>query len=267
MSILTEEIKKDITISEDGKVSCSRRGLAYLCGADKTQIRRDIIKKLAGDISPSESLKPYTGQDFQGGDKLPDYLCAAIVQHYAIKGKPEAIQSLCLFSAIGFRQWGREIKGWKQPDQYEGNAYTRRLAITTEKINLPSDYWSIFHECSLLMGKLEKHFNIEKLDLVDGSVGKRWSNYRKTQEEKGVKWLRTIIKYQHPFPDHRHTPMVNAYHIDELKHFRFWFDHEYQSKWLWVYLQNKYPKPLVESGKPKMRKGQLNYNKFYYFGG
>ena len=256
MSILTEEIKKDITVSDDGKVTCSRRGLAYLCGIEEKSIR-SLLKTLSkgAEKSLSKSLQPYTGQAFQGAEKLPDHLCAALIQHYAFKGREEAQEILMLFSAIGFRQWGRELKGWKQPDQYEGNAYTRRLAITTEKINLPSDYWSIFHECSLLMGKLEKHLTIDKLDLVDGSVGKRWSNYRKTQEEKGAKWLRTIIKYQHPFPDHRHTPMVNAYHIDELKHFRFWFDHEYQSKWLWVYLQNKYPKPLVESVKPKLLTG------------
>ena len=41
----------------------------------------------------------YTGQGFKGGEKLPDYLCAAIVQHYAIKGKPEANQSLCLYKS------------------------------------------------------------------------------------------------------------------------------------------------------------------------
>ena len=67
MSILTEEIKKDITVSDDGKVSCSRRGLAYLCGIEAKAIR-SLLESLSkgAEKSLSKSLKPYTGQAFQG---------------------------------------------------------------------------------------------------------------------------------------------------------------------------------------------------------
>ena len=67
MFSITESIKKDITISEDGKVSCSRRGLAYLCGIEEKSIR-SLLKTLSkgAEKSLSKSLQPYTGQAFQG---------------------------------------------------------------------------------------------------------------------------------------------------------------------------------------------------------
>jgi hypothetical protein len=101
--------------------------------------------------------------------------------------------------AIQVDTWVEELllHGYTSTDQAKpaGNAYTRRLEITTERINLPDDYWSIFYECSLLMGTLEKHFPIDKLDLVDGSVGQRWGRYRREQAENGADWLRDRDKF------------------------------------------------------------------------
>jgi hypothetical protein len=78
MSILTEEIKKDITITEDGKVFSSRRGLAYLCGIDPSTLRNLLKTIKGGGTKLSLSLKPYAGSNFEGAGQLPDYLCAAI---------------------------------------------------------------------------------------------------------------------------------------------------------------------------------------------
>ena len=105
------------------------------------------------------------------------------------------------------------------------------------------------------MGFIERHFEIVKFDLIDGSVGKCWSYYRKQQEKEGANWLRDRVPYEHPFPDKRKKQLSWAYHINELMYFRAWFQDIYTENYFWNYLKGKYNSSKVKQ--LEVRKNQL----------
>ena len=56
-----------------------------------------------------------------------DVVCAAILSHYASKGKVEAVKSVATFAAIGIRTYIQQITGYiQQPQQAQT---TSRLSL------------------------------------------------------------------------------------------------------------------------------------------
>lgn len=140
-----------------------------------------------------------------------------------------------------------------------GNAYTRRIMFAIEHIDkeMPFNYWNIFDEVSKLMGILEKFLPINKFDLIDGSVGRRWGKYRKYRNEQGDSWLEEVDFYDHPFPDKRGKKSCKCYHINELPKFREWFHSKYVPEHLFTYLSDKYPSKNVEELKDFMKNQKI----------
>ena len=110
---IPEEIKSEFVVEEDGKAFASQRATARLCGLKDHGTIRNLLKNLVGKKHLSDPLQPFSGQDFRGGEKLPDILVSAIVSHYALKGKLEATQALVAFSAIGIRTWIQQELNWQ----------------------------------------------------------------------------------------------------------------------------------------------------------
>jgi hypothetical protein len=108
---LDESIRQEFTIEADGKAFASRRAIARLCDVDHTTIL-SLLENLAGGKPPSKMLESFAGKSFDAGGKLPDLLVAAIVQHYAFKGRPQAQITATTFAAIGFRLWIQSELGW-----------------------------------------------------------------------------------------------------------------------------------------------------------
>jgi hypothetical protein len=133
--------------------------------------------------------------------------------------------------------------------------YTRRVMRLPEvRQGVPQGHWSVFTEAADLLVWAEQIFlpaglDVEQYDLLDGSVGKRWSQYRNEKE-----WAGTRIEYPHPFPDVRGTRMAWAYPMDELAYFRQWLHGEYIPVFLPDYLQRKYgPQRLLQAA-PALRR-------------
>lgn len=143
--------------------------------------------------------------------------------------------------------------------EYLLSAYTHRLRYSSERIKLPPHYWCIFDEVSKLMGILETHLGeeIDRFDLIDGSVGIRWATYRKNRIEEGEDWSKPVRKYSHPFPDRRGTQEAKCYHIVELPAFRMWYQEKYCTQYLWQYLEEKYNFTQVKKLEAKYKRNQL----------
>ncbi len=112
---LPQSIIKELQIDSEGKGFVTRRGLARMCGKSHPTIQRllENIAKGSGTCTSSKSLESIVGQSFEGGSYLPDYVTAAIIQHYAVSGSEKALESLLIFSAIGLRTTIQSLLGWK----------------------------------------------------------------------------------------------------------------------------------------------------------
>ena len=112
----------------------------------------------------------------------------------------------------------------------------RLLSEPTKKI--PDGYWSVFDESHSIMLTIETHIgSVNKYDLVDGSIGIRWSAYR-----DGQNWAIVCTKYPHEYADNRGTRECKCYHYSELQHFRKWLKEIYKPIYLYEYLYSKYKK-------------------------
>jgi hypothetical protein len=121
--------------------------------------------------------------------------------------------------------------------QLTENIYTKRLEIAGQW-DIPVGYWCVFHEISLLANKVGVEYPVAQYDLIDGSVGIRWANYR-----KGFDWTHPTIKFPIFFGDKRDTADITALGYDnkELYYFRDWLERVYTYKCLPQYLAGKYP--------------------------
>ena len=88
---IPEEIKSEFSVTEDGKAFASRRATARLCGLKSNSPISSLLNNLADQKSLSDPLQPFTGQDFTSDQKLPDFLVFAIISHYALKGREQAV--------------------------------------------------------------------------------------------------------------------------------------------------------------------------------
>jgi hypothetical protein len=59
--------------------------------------------------------------------------------------------------------------------------YTDRIVDLPKRLSCPSGYWAVIEECGHLLLDVERAgYPVDRYDLLDGSVGKRYSAYRKT---------------------------------------------------------------------------------------
>ena len=118
----------------------------------------------------------------------------------------------------------------------ELNIYARRVQIASNW-NIPKGYFCVFHEISLLANKIGQEYQVGEYDLIDGSVGKCWSKYR-----KGKEWALPTIKFPIEFGDKRDSAHVEVtgYSNHELIHFREWLEDIYRYENLPKYLSGKY---------------------------
>jgi hypothetical protein len=116
-------------------------------------------------------------------------------------------------------------------------AYIDRVHSMVENSkNIPFGYWCVLHESANLLIYVERVLNIpvDRADLLDGSIGKRWSQYR-----DGKEWCGERVKFAYTFPD-GHICQPWAYQWKELEPFRRWLESEYIPKYLPEYLSSKY---------------------------
>ena len=154
----------------------------------------------------------------------------------------QLIFSSKLPSAKAFQKWVFEEvlpqirKTGKYEPQSTLNIYARRVQIAS-KWEIPKGHWCVFHEISLLANKVGETYQVSEYDLIDGSVGKCWSNYRKAFD-----WIEPTLMFPIFFGDSRDAAQVqvHGYRNSELPHFRDWLENVYTLERLRKYLTGKY---------------------------
>lgn len=82
-------------------------------------------------------------------------------------------------------------------EQPHTTVYIRRLENMTDH-NVPDHLWTTFREGAEILLMVEKQYRVpvSQMDLCDGSIGRHWSEYRKTQA-----WTTSVGEYTHKFRD------------------------------------------------------------------
>lgn len=125
-----------------------------------------------------------------------------------------------------------------QPARQTLGAYTQRVEAMFDDANkIPNGYWCVLHESANLLIWVETKlkYPIDKVDLLDGSIGSHWSNYRKDKS-----WTGDRVKFSYRFPDGRYCNPW-CYQMKELEYFRYFLEDKYRPVLLPRYLESKYP--------------------------
>lgn len=243
----------------------SQSGLALLTGRS-----RQALIKLEDTLvtsAPSESLKPFVGKgltlvtkgaviDGKDPGNLRIYkssFCAAVLKHYSDIERANqedaakvATYSLIKFAEKGVDRWIQDITGWteyKNSVQLHTQVYTRRINNMRDH-DIDDEFWCIFREGAEVLLTLEQDWQvpIDDFDLLDGSIGKKWREYRRDQpwaESNDNNW------YTHNYRDHRGPRPARAYRWSERAEFGRWLIGEYIPKHLPQYLVYRYGKSVA----------------------
>ncbi len=247
------------TIEEDGRSGISQSGIAVLCGESQQTISNIIKSTLTGSVQ-SKWLKPFinkkltltsfseTDSIFVNGrpqGNLEVYNSSfvyAVIKHYAFSGNEVAQYSMDKFGEKGINSWIQDITGWSQQKNSVPNipqhtsVYIKRLENSRDHI-IDYQYWAVFQEADWVYLMVEREWKVpvEQFDLLDGSIGRKWSNYR---EDKS--WAMPLGEYTHVFRDKRPSVVCNAFDHKELSHFKEWLDKVYVPQHLPEYLVSKF---------------------------
>lgn len=153
--------------------------------------------------------------------------------------------------AIDFAQWcSPKFKVWanrtlrgvitqSKPEPKKAIAYySDRIVDLPKRLSCPSGYWAVIEECGHLLLDVERAgYPVDRYDLLDGSVGKRYSTYRKANN---ISNLTAIAKYK---VDACPKPVeITVYPYSEMGIFKQWLKEVYMVNFLPKYLQDKYGK-------------------------
>ena len=153
--------------------------------------------------------------------------------------------------AIDFAQWcSPKFKVWAnrtlrkviqdQPKTTKAiTHYGDRVADIRKHLSKPQGYWCVIEKCNHLLLEVENSgYAINQFDLLDGSIGIRWSAYR---EELGLN--NPVKKASYLMLHRRKQPvLISAFSNDELGAFSNWLETIYEKKHLLPYLQKTYGK-------------------------
>lgn len=121
---LPEEIKQELRIDLQGKVTASIRGVARLADINKESIAKAL--RGGGDPEPSQLAVFLINNGFKGGDLaawinsgIPDLAISLILEYYAYecqeRYRKEQPKKWCrAFRAVGFRVWAQKQLGWQR---------------------------------------------------------------------------------------------------------------------------------------------------------
>lgn len=122
----------------------------------------------------------------------------------------------------------------------EITGYIKRIEQLSGSLScIPEGHWCVLSESSHLLIYVQSILKmpVGETDLLDGSVGRCWSEYRKNKP-----WAtQTPRNCTYKFPDGRYCH-PKTYHFDELGKYREWEQTIYIPKIMPDYLKRKYGK-------------------------
>ncbi len=156
---------------------------------------------------------------------------------------PEVAIDFAQWCSVPFRVWAnrvlRGVISRPAPEPKKAIAYySDRVADIRKNLVKPKGQWCVIEKCNHLLLEVEKAgYPIDKFDLLDSSVGKRWANYRR---EIGLTEPTQSAHYQ--LPHCPHPVEIACYPSSELGIFSDWLESIYEEQHLNKYLQTKYGK-------------------------
>lgn len=250
------------TREPDGTSGMTVGALAEFVGVTQPAITQ-LLNRVSGSDpitnDLAECLKPFAGRDLrlitndaQGRLIIPDESCQAVAEYYAFEarlyeGKDTAVSNYRAVARAGIRVfiWSKTgfVPEFLRPSlKSNTTVYIERLENIRDH-TVPDDKWTTFREGAEVLLLIEKEMGVpvDQMDLCDGSIGKRWSNYRKEKP-----WTKPEGTYTHVFRDHR-GPISGcfAYDLSELSYFRRWLKDVYVPLHMPEYLVTKYGKLAV----------------------
>lgn len=206
------------------------------------------VAKLLGYADPAKTISTKVKDKNRGVTKMvtPSGIQSVTVLEEA--GIYQLIFSSKLPSAEKFQDWVFEevlpairktgsFAVTPKPQRTAIGAYQERVEAMFDAANkIPDGYWCVLHESANLLIWVESKlkYPVDKADLLDGSIGICWSNFRKSKP-----WAGDKIKFSYRFPDGRYCNPW-CYGMDELIHFRHFLDRDYKPVALPKYLESKY---------------------------
>ena len=114
--------------------------------------------------------------------------------------------------------------------------YTHRVLELPKRIKCPEGNWTVIEESSFLLIEVEyMGYEINKFDLLDGSIGIHWERYRADV------LMRSPLPKDAPYQlVGRGTYNVHSYPFAELGEFKKWLKQVYMKTHLLQYLKTKY---------------------------
>jgi hypothetical protein len=156
---------------------------------------------------------------------------------------PEIAIDFAQWCNVSFRIWAnRTLRGvitQSQPEPKKAIAYySDRCADIRKNLVKPKGHWCVIEKCNHLLLEVEKAgYPIDKYDLLDSSVGRRYAQYRR---EIGLAEVTQSAHYK--LPHCPHPVAIACYPSSELGIFSDWLESIYEEKHLNKYLQDKYGK-------------------------
>jgi hypothetical protein len=246
------------TRNPDGVSGMTVAALADFVGVESptiTQLLNRIRETDPLTNKLSECLKPFAGEelrlitnDLQGRLIIPDEACHAVAEYYAFEarqypGKEIAINNFRTAGRAGMRVFIWSRTGYApRPNETVVKLHTTVYVQRIEGMRdhqVPDELWMIFRESAELLLQIEKEWRvpINDYDILDGSIGRKWSSCR-----SGNTWAGVVGSYIHKYRDKRGFIRCAAYEMSELPHFRRWLRETYIPEELPKYLVSKYGK-------------------------
>lgn len=262
------------TREPDGVSGMTVSALADFCSTSQPSVVSVLLTRIQSSDPVSndlpDCLKPFAGKDLrlvsndlQGRLIVPDDACSAIAEYYAFEARQYAGKQVATANYRSMAKAGMRIYIWVRTgyippilrDSLKAHTsnYIQRLENTYDHV-IADHLWSVFREGAEVLLLVEKKMRVpvDKMDLCDGSIGTRWSDYRKTQD-----WATSPAEsYTHVFRDQREKQYPKAYQLTELQYFRKWVREIYIPDYLPKYLADKFGKRATREIYSAM--GELN---------
>ncbi len=228
----------------DGALVVDSRLIAQELNVDHGDWMRNIIYKYQSQAEQAFGILRFENGEIKGRGQPEKFVYLTEDQATFFmtlsRNTPEVVRcKVLLVTQFSKAKKALEKQGYCQIPHT--SIYVKRLEDVRDH-DIADHLWSVFREGAEVLLLVEKDFRVpvQQMDLCDGSIGRKWSDYR-----KGKSWALVSSTYTHRFRDYRPNCEPKAYELSELPHFRKWLREEYIENHLPVYLVNKYGKRAV----------------------
>jgi hypothetical protein len=209
------------------------RGYARMSGKAQSTVQSRIDRLSEGERnSTTKTAEVLTPGGLQGVRLIP----AKLAFKWAIKDNPDLAERMgeCGATVFAYQLAGYQLSAQPEPKRAI-TWYTDHVMDLRHNLKVPVGYWCCIQECGHLLLEVERMgYQVNQFDLLDGSIGTRWANYR-----IGKPWTQPSTKASYKMLGKFFPIKINAYVLAEIIEFKQWLP-SYEENNLMEYLEGKY---------------------------